>query len=68
MQLTLSTEDSEKILNAAGIYLPEVEEVECRDTIIKLYGYRNDLQNYSDSEMVQTGYWTFKEKYGCDIE
>lgn len=68
MQLTLSTEDSEKILNAAGIYLPEVEEVECRDTIIKLYGYRNDLQNYSDSEMVQTGYWTFKERYGCDIE
>lgn len=68
VQLTLSTEDSELILNAAGIYLPEAEEVACRDTIIKLYGYRNDLQNYSESEMIQTGYWTFKERYGCDIE
>lgn len=68
IELTLSTEDAEAILNAAGIYLPEAESVACKNTVIRLYGYRNDLQNYSEEEMVQTGYWTFKEKYGCDIE
>lgn len=68
IQLTLSTEDAEAILNAAGIYLPDAETVACKDTVIRLYGYRNDLQNYSEQEMLQTGYWTFKEKYGCDIE
>ena len=68
IQLTLSTEDAEAILNAAGIDLPDAETVACKDTVIRLYGYRNDLQNYSEQEMLQTGYWTFKEKYGCDIE
>lgn len=68
IQLTLSSEDAEDILNAAGIYLPDVETAAGANTVIQLYGYRNDLQNYSDQEMVQTGYWTFKERYGCDIE
>ena len=69
IMLTLSTEDAEAILKAAGIVLPSAEDcgVEA-GTIVKLYGYRNDLQNYSEDEMVQTGYWTFHEKYQCDIE
>ena len=67
--LTLSTEDAEAILAAAGIMLPDAEAVGVEaGTVIKLYDYRNDLQNYSEEEMVQTGYWTFREKYGCDIE
>lgn len=66
--LTLSTEDAEAILNAAGIYLPDADEIGCAGTIVQLYGYRNDLQNYSENEMVETGYWTFRERYGCDIE
>ena len=68
IQLTLSTEDAETILNAAGIYLPDPETAAGANTVIQLYGYRNDLQNYSEEEMVQTGYWTFKERYGGDID
>ena len=68
VNLTLSTEDAEAILNAAGIYLPDPETAAGANTVAQLYGYRNDLQNYSEEEMVQTGYWTFKERYGCDIE
>ncbi len=56
IELTLSTEDAEAILNAAGIYLPDAETAVGANTVIRLYGCRNDLQNYSDEEMVQTGY------------
>ncbi len=68
IQLTLSTEDAEAILNAAGIYLPDAETAAGTNTVIQLYGYLNNLQNYSEDEMVQTGYWTFHEKYGGDID
>lgn len=66
--LTLSTEDAEAILNAAGIYLPDAENAVGTNTVIRLYGQHNNLQNYSEAEMIQTGYWTFREKYGCDID
>ncbi len=66
--LTLSTEDAEAILRAAGIMLPDAETAKGANTVIQYYSYVNNLQNYSESEMVQTGYWTFREKYGCDIE
>lgn len=68
IQLTLSTEDAEAILRAAGIMLPDASEAAGANTVIQLYGYQNSLQNYSESEMVQTGYWTFHEKYNSDIE
>ena len=66
--LTLSTEDAEAILKAAGIMLPDAATAAGANTVIKYYSYQNMLQNYSDTEMVQTGYWTFKEKYHSDIE
>ncbi len=68
IELTLSTEDAAQILAAAGIRLPKPEEAPGANTVITLYGYQNSLQNYSADEMVQTGYWTFKEMYGGDIE
>ena len=67
--ITLSTEDAEAILKAAGIMLPDASEISVAPgTIVRYYGYNNMLQNYSEDEMVQTGYWTFREKYQCDIE
>lgn len=66
--LTLSTEDAEAILNAAGIYLPDEATAAGANSIVRLYGYQNNLQNYSEEEMIQTGYWTFREKYHSDIE
>ncbi len=68
VELTLSTEDAETILAAAGIYLPDAEEAAGANTVIQLYGCRNDLQNYSDEEMVQTGCRTFKNRCGSDID
>lgn len=68
VKLTLSSEDSTKILAAAGINLPPAETAPGANTVITLYGYQNSLQNYSEDEMVQTGYWTFREMYNCDID
>ncbi len=68
VEVTLSTEDSEAILAAAGIVLPDVTEVSCANTTIKWFAWYDDFHNYSEEEVVNTGYWTFKEKYGCDIE
>lgn len=66
--LTLSTEDAEAILHAAGIMLPAAEEVAAAGSKITYYFYYDDIRNYSEAEMIQTGYWTFREKYGCDVE
>lgn len=69
IKLTLSTEDSEAILAAAGITLPDVDEVaDLAGTTIKFHKWTDDFHNYSDDEIVNTGYWTFSEKYGCEVE
>ncbi len=68
IQLTLSTEDSEAILRAAGITLPDVAEAPAAGTTIKWINFHDPFHNYKDTEKVNTGYWTFKEKYGCEIE
>ncbi len=68
VRLTLSTEDSEAILAAAGITLPEVEEVEAANTTVEWFGWYDPFHNYSDDEVVNTGYWTFTNKYGCEVE
>lgn len=68
VQLTLSTEDSEAILAAAGITLPDAETVPAAGSTIKWYAWYDGFHNYSDDEIVNTGFWTFKEKYGCEIE
>ncbi len=68
VKLTLSTEDSEAILAAAGITLPKAEEVAAAGTIIEWCSWYDGFHNYSEAEIVNTGYFTFTEKYGCDIE
>lgn len=68
IKLTLSTEDSEAILAAAGIVLPGAEEVSCAGTSIKWFAWYDVLNNYSEDEIVNSGYYTFTEKYGCSVE
>lgn len=63
IQLTLSTEDSEAILNAAGIRLPDAADAEGAGTEVKWFAHYDVFQNYSDEEMVNTGACTFIEKY-----
>lgn len=67
LELTLSTEDSEAILNAAGIHLPTVEEAPGAGTTVKWYS-NWDFYQYSEDELTNLGFFTFKERYGCDAE
>ncbi len=68
IQLTLSSEDSEAILAAAGIVLPEADVAAGAGTTIQYCYYYDDFHNYSQDELVQTGYWTFQQKYGGSVE
>ncbi|MBQ8396062.1 MAG: extracellular solute-binding protein [Oscillospiraceae bacterium] len=68
VEVTLSTEDSEAILAAAGISLPDVAEVAAAGSTVQLFSWYDDFHNYSEDEIVNTGFFTFKEKYGCEVE
>lgn len=68
IQLTLSTEDSEAILRAAGIALPDINEAKGANTSIKWFTWKDTIQNYSEEEIVNTGYWTFQQKYNGSVE
>ncbi len=68
VQLTLSTEDSEAILAAAGITLPDAEETAAANTIVKWYSWYDGFHNYSEDEVINTGFWTFQNKYNSDVE
>ncbi len=68
VKLTLSTEDAVAILAAAGISLPDVEDVTCANTTVKWFASWDPFRNYSDEEIVNSGYWVFTEKYGCEVE
>lgn len=68
IKLTLSTEDSEAILRAAGIRLPDENEVAASGTKIKWFAWYDGFHNYDEGEIVNTGFFTFTEKYGCDID
>lgn len=68
IELTLSTEDAEAILKAAGIVLPDAESTPAAGTTIKYHHYIDAFHNYSEDEVIHTGYWTFKQKYGCEVE
>lgn len=68
IKLTLSTEDSEAILKAAGVALPSIEEAAGARTIVKWYAWYDPMQNYSDAEVINTGFWTFQEKYEGALE
>ena len=67
IELTLNTEDAEAILKAAGIWLPEKEDAKGTDTTLIWYA-NYDFYAYSEDEMSQLGFFTFKEKYGGDVE
>ena len=67
IQLTLSTEDSEAILNAAGIRLPDADVAKGTGTVVNYLSWGDPYQNYSDDEIINTGYWTFENKYGGSI-
>ena len=68
VQLTLSTEDAAAILAAAGIKLPDASETAAAGTVVKWFSWYDDLQNYSDDEIINSGYWTFQEKYDCSVK
>ncbi len=68
VEVTLSTEDAEAILAAAGITLPDATETAASNSIVKWYSWHDPFHNYSEAEIVNTGFFTFKEKYGCDVE
>ncbi len=68
VKITLSTEDSEAILAAAGIRLPDVAEAAGANTVTTWYAWYDGFNNYSEDEIVNTGYFTFTEKYGASIE
>ena len=68
IQLTLSTEDSEAIMRAAGIRLPDAEVAPGAHSVVKWFSWIDMFQNYSEDEIIQTGYYTFQQKYGGSIE
>ena len=68
IELTLSTEDAEAILAAAGIMLPDAEELPAAGSTVVWYAWFDNFHNYSEGEIVNTGFFTFREKYGCDLE
>lgn len=68
IEVTLSTEDYEAILAAAGVKLPDAETCSSTGTTVKWLSWEDDFHNYSEDEIVNTGYFTFKEKYGCEVE
>ena len=56
IKLTLSTEDSEAILAAAGIMLPDAETAAGANSTIKWLSWFDQFHNYSEDEVVNTGY------------
>ena len=67
IEITLSTEDSAAILAAAGIHLPEPSEIGEAGTVSWL-SWLDPFQNYDEGEMVNTGYYTFTNRYGGKLD
>ena len=68
VQLTLNTEDAAAILAAAGIRLPDPESAPGANSTVKWFSWYDPFQNYSEDEMINTGYYTFQERYGGKVE
>lgn len=68
VRLTLDAQDSEAILAAAGIVLPDVETAAGAGTTVRFHHWVDSFHNYSEDEIVNTGYWTFSQKYGGEVE
>lgn len=65
--LTLSTEDSVAILAAAGVKLPDISEAKGANSEVIYFSYVDLMNNYSEDEVVNTGYWTFRNKYNSTV-
>ena len=48
VEITLSTEDAEAILAAAGIRLPDAEVTAASGSTIKWFAWYDDFHNYSE--------------------
>lgn len=68
VRVTLSTEDAESILAAAGIRLPDVETAAGARTTVEYFSWHDGFHNYDENEIVNTGYFTFTEKYEGEVE
>lgn len=68
VHVTLDAADSEAILAAAGIQLPPVEEAAGANTTLRWLSWYDSFHNYDEDEIVNTGFFTFSEKYGGDVE
>ena len=71
VKLTLSTEDSEAILAAAGIMLPDAETTSAAGTTVDFYAWGDPFHNYSDDEIINTGYIlgvSWNEEFDRDIK
>ena len=68
IQLTLSTEDAEAILKAAGIALPDAADAAGANSVVEWFAWYDPLQNYSEDEIINSGYWTFQQKYNSSIK
>ena len=68
IQLTLPTEDAVAILAAAGIKLPDAATTPGAGTTLEYFYYYDDFHNYSEDEVLQTGYWTFQQMYNGNVE
>lgn len=68
VKITLSSENSEAILAAAGIRLPDVEEAAGANSTVTWLSWYDDFHNYDETEIVNTGFFTFTEKYGGEVE
>ncbi len=68
IKLTLSTEDSAAILAAAGIKLPPAETAAGANSVVKWLAWYDEFHNYREDEVINTGFYTFTEKYNGDVE
>lgn len=68
IKITLSTEDSEAILAAAGITLPDAANAAGANTEVQYLAWGDPFHNYDENEIVNTGFFTFEEKYGGSLK
>lgn len=68
VEVTLSTRDSEAILAAAGIRLPDAETAAGANSTVQYFSWYDGFHNYDENEIVNTGYFTFTEKYNGEVE
>ena len=48
--------------------MPDIEIAAGANSVVQWYGWGDPFQNYNEDEIVNTGFYTFREKYNCEIE